>query len=1628
MTAARTDRTNTIEIVRTPTRMVAVPAGRGIWIGQDLLAPPTAPVTGDVVVRLHRGDVSSDNVVIPVRQEGIPTTALAETTVTVSPDSVVYTFPAGATFTNQAVATLRAAVDSDGTPGAGTWSLLAAPTGYSLDISDLDCVVRYTGARPTETASFLVQYNVAGSDDATGDGDSAAITTGIVAPPQRTDATIATITRSNLESFTQNITQLFSGSIDSYQVISSNVQATTVVLDAQNRAAFSPVADGTSTITVIAFNAGGTAQYEFEVIFDILQQPVITWPAANFNAANGRYEFTTATSATTVPLGTLLPTVSAPSGTVGAVSFDVSSVLAGVVDWLSNGALSLAAGAATSDRQYVGALIVNVEATSTVRFASFERDIFIEVSSAAVPVVPPARNPAFVPTGGLTRTVRVGEFFDIDWTGAFADPNTPVVPVVQNEEIINVVLRTGDVTRCTGVRVGTTTFTVSGVWVVRVQVLAATAALTPTTSAWYQRQNDGTYAAVSSLSLSLEENSARANLLAANPLFLTFTELATRTITYQERPALAGLDVLGATTPQAINLPGGGSAQAIQVSLFADGSQFDYEEQSSYALTLLAEADTDTIGNTTYEAHTAQLPIALAITDVFEPTAAPNFNADDASVNLPSGTDGSTTGFSLGTFDAGQGATYTISESLRSIFAVDSGGDLTYTGGAAAAIVGNSWTVVITATNSLGSDTIEVLVTVKAVVVLTFMPPAIDWKLPVGTTEEFVLGSITVISTSNDRAGLPPLPSLTPEGDDAQFIKIVPTSHNVFQVSYTGEAASLSTSDLDFSLKADSAENGLCLAATASISASVPAVPATPIFSDPSYVFELTDGTDPPPSVVVGLPTATHAPGETQRWRIISTQTGMRLFTINAADGAISYDGPDAASRSAVPSYTLTLGVVNIDGSKESIEATQDATINVVEAYTAPVANGSWSPGANWTKAADGSFHGTVRTGAANSVSVDISVGATGPWTIMSGRTATYRNQTIPSPPTHYAITRSDGIFNIRGTSVGSETLYLFMSDGRTEEQLVFHVQVVAATTTLPSSATWYTDGAGLSYDVVDAKGINISFPEGQSSPVSRNIYVTYTEIDNRTNGTLAEPTQNGFDIVEGGILRRQITIGSQQVWVDAYQVNVNPQMFDYETQNRYDLTATMNVPQATVGSTTYAAVHKPIEIHLNVGNVNEPPDRTSQAAPANFELRRRGNIIDYSLNGYWVSEDNPDANNLSFRLVQTVVGASGGQSTNAADYLSALLIGNTFQASAGTGATLTPSGVSIRFDIYCREASTGVENPTPLTFSCTEVHSRALEDSALTWGSSVPARLEFSVPENQTLPYLLRNDIIAESTVVDMSAVAGAISYSLREPTFWIERNPDFVWDGTISLAAGGTKVYDMTNAFIIRGTEAAGKDWTLAQRVTHSNVLTIAVSGKTATVTASNSLTAADNTNFYLAGSDGDFVEEYTGYADVAAATAFSAKTLSAAPTLIHSQNQDGGALTAGTDYNLTGIGETAANPLTFALNSPSSFPEFEFFFSADDFFQTTRAGADITLTAVAPATLGTQSPSYFENPAAFYAVFSGFGDVATGDLNVFCIAPQLWIASERTSGLSGTLTLTGSDGTDTATKTLYVRVEAM
>ena len=574
---------------------------------------------------------------------------------------------------------------------------------------------------------------------------------------------------------------------------------------------------------------------------------------------------------------------------------------------------------------------------------------------------------------------------------------------------------------------------------------------------------------------------------------------------------------------------------------------------------------------------------------------------------------------------------------------------------------------------------------------------------------------------------------------------------------------SAGTSSLAFGLLASSAENGTALSDTERLLVGVPVVPRSPSLA--AQTLSVTDGAVA--SSVVGSLTAGDTGAYEQRWRIITAQTGSRQFAVDAASGEVTYVGSVPVSRAAQASYTLQVGVRNVDGSRLSTEAVGTVTINVVRAYQAPVRNAGWSPGAGWTASADGSWSRTLVQGATDTI--NITAGASGPFTIQDGLTANYRNDTIPSPSTDFSVVRNNGVFTITASSTetGSETLELYLSDGTTEEKLVFHIQVVVAAAT-PTEVTWYEDdGAG--YSVIGSRGISISFPEGQAAGVTKNIYATYTEITNRTNATLDEPTLTGFDIVAQTLQRRQITISGSQVWIDAWEIQIDPTQFDFETQSRYDLQAVLNIPSYTAGSTTYAAGHKPLDITLNISNLNEPPVRTSRAGPDDFTLRVGGSQERISLEGLW---EDPEGGSLSYRLTRSVVDiGSTGALSDVSRYVTTEIDGDGFVAYSGEGANTLSAPVRIRFQIESFDGTS--YSPTPVVFYCTEIHSRALEDSPLVWDAGVPARLEWSVSENVTVPYLLGNDIFATSRVTDLTATAGAISYALTACLLYTSPSP---------------------------------------------------------------------------------------------------------------------------------------------------------------------------------------------------------------------------------------------------------------
>ena len=1176
----------------------------------------------------------------------------------------------------------------------------------------------------------------------------------------------------------------------------------------------------------------------------------ITWPAANLT--NGRYEFSVEeNTATPHTLATILPTVAAPAGsTAGALTLTRGGPDSDRFTWSDTGLLQVTGTLDFDSKQvYTLLLTATAAATTTARETVSSRWVKLTLTEDATDVVSApifsADDYAFDLTAdvdGSVTAIRLGQ-----------------ISAAAREGALTYALTAGDATKfAVDMTTGEVTYIGTG------ETAGSEFAITVTATA------------------TLGAQSASASVVAR--ITTIATAQAPVTITSADAPAAVFVipsDTDGRTTAVYVGtIPFTASSTA---GVSAIGA-WSYEIEDGN-LTATARGNTALIYyvgppmaagsnaiNTTITATTASTARTEAGTYTLRLIATfademPLFGRAAYEFNLSSEADGSTTPVEIGTVTATPVESYEIVLGDTNLFAVNaSTGVITYLGTSAALTATDTRTIQIQATNATETATANVLITVKSPVTVSFVPAAPAWTLAENTAGPVTLGTLTVRTVSADINGLPSAPSLVAGGTDARFIGIAATAHNTFTITYTGAARA---TPLNFTLTATCAENGTALEADAVLTVGVPIVPATPLLDAASYSYVLPDGTDPPPVYLLGTPAITNSAGYTQRWRIITAQTGQRLFAIDAATGALTYDGPAAADRDTTPSYTLQIGVVNQRDALSSAEATATVTIGVPVAYSAPVRNASWSPGAGWTLSADGSWHRTMT--ASQVVAIDITAGATGPYTIQQGLTANYRNTTVPSPATDFSVVRSDGVFTVTAsaTQTGSETLYLYLSDGTTEERLDFHIQVVSSATTTATDVVWYQDeGAG--YSAIGSRGVTINFAEGAAGQVATNIYAAYTNIQNRTNASLDEPTLNGFDIIVQTSPRRQIRVGSEMIWIDAYTINVEPSQFDFETQSSYDLTATLNVPEYTAGSTTWAAAHKPLSIRLLVSDVDEPPARTAVAAPADFGLRKQGAVVQFSLSSFW---RDPEGRTLSYRLTQTVVGATGGQSTTPSDYLAASIIGSDFQASAGQTALETPTGVTILFSV---EAYDGTQYSAPMTFSCDEVHGRALEDSPLAWSSGLPQRLVWQVAENIAVPYVLRNDIFASSTVTDLTATAGALTYSLEEATYYPVRNTDYTFaDNAPSLAAGATLDIDLTNAFQIEGSEADGKDFTITATSSNTAALTITVTGKTATLTAANNLAAESTSTFTLIAHAGGFVAQYVGIATIASAISVTANT---------------------------------------------------------------------------------------------------------------------------------------------------------
>ena len=240
------------------------------------------------------------------------------------------------------------------------------------------------------------------------------------------------------------------------------------------------------------------------------------------------------------------------------------------------------------------------------------------------------------------------------------------------------------------------------------------------------------------------------------------------------------------------------------------------------------------------------------------------------------------------------------------------------------------------------------------------------------------------------------------------------------------------------------------------------------------------------------------------------------------------------------------------------------------------------------------------------------------------------------------------------------------------------------------------------------------------------------------------------------------------------------------------------------------------------------------------------------------------------------------------------------------------------------------------------------------------------------------------------------------------IDRNPAFA-DTALDLAANAEQTVNVSNAFFVYPT---GTPWVLTASSADMTIATVTVQNvpKTLGIAGAINLDANDSTTITYTATAGSVSTSRTRTVNVAAPAddTLTADTLTATPSFTISPSS----LRAGTDYSVSGIGQTAAAPLNIGANT-NTFFEVEI--PATELFTTTLARGEIAL-------LGpTFSPLSVAGQDSRSAVF--FSGGFTG--NAFSMEVELpnWTQSQKDDGFTVAVTFEATDGANDLSRTLYL-----
>ena len=268
-----------------------------------------------------------------------------------------------------------------------------------------------------------------------------------------------------------------------------------------------------------------------------------------------------------------------------------------------------------------------------------------------------ARNTAWLPPGGLSRTIQVGathgftlEHVDAAWTapagstilwsGSYLDAGARAVLnfTEQSDAAAQLIRIWGTAATPTGalatINLGGTVRYPDGetalLPTIEVHVRVLAEAPTPSTWGLYRRQGDAapyTYLQLSSLSAEVNEGEILEADDWEDPLYFACTELANRPLTIGFSHDPQNVWSIDGSQVANLRLHTGDTADTTTRHLLitGDGTHLDFETQTRYASHLIITSPARTISGTTYDSIHADIPITLQLGDVDE---GPEFPAD----------------------------------------------------------------------------------------------------------------------------------------------------------------------------------------------------------------------------------------------------------------------------------------------------------------------------------------------------------------------------------------------------------------------------------------------------------------------------------------------------------------------------------------------------------------------------------------------------------------------------------------------------------------------------------------------------------------------------------------------------------------------------------------------------------------------------------------------------------------------------------------------------------------------------------------------------------------------------------------------------------------------------------------